>query len=72
MYRSTQPEKYATLFLAHYDADAAQLTYSNAGHLPPLVLGRDGSVRRLDCGGTVVGLMDGMRYEEGSCRDAAG
>jgi sigma-B regulation protein RsbU (phosphoserine phosphatase) len=65
LYRSTQPEKYATLFLAHYDADRAQLTYSNAGHLPPFVLGRDGTVRRLDCGGTVVGLIDGMRYEEG-------
>jgi sigma-B regulation protein RsbU (phosphoserine phosphatase) len=65
LYRSTQPEKYATLFLAHYDSKSSQLTYSNAGQLPPLVLGRDGSVRRLDRGGTVVGLMDGMRYEEG-------
>ena len=64
LYRSTQPEKYATLFLAHYDAATAQLTYSNAGHLPPLVLSRDGKVRRLDVGGTVVGLMDGMRYDE--------
>jgi phosphoserine phosphatase RsbU/P len=64
LYRSTQPEKYATLFLAHYDAATAVLTYSNAGQLPPLVLGRDGVVRRLDRGGTVVGLMDGMRYEE--------
>jgi sigma-B regulation protein RsbU (phosphoserine phosphatase) len=65
LYRSTQPEKYATLFLAHYDADTARLTYSNAGHLPPFVLSRDGKVRRLDVGGTVVGLMDGMRYDEG-------
>jgi phosphoserine phosphatase RsbU/P len=65
LYRSTQPEKYATLFLAHYDAATAQITYSNAGHLPPLLLGLDGKIRRLDCGGTVVGLMDGMRYEEG-------
>jgi sigma-B regulation protein RsbU (phosphoserine phosphatase) len=65
LYRSTQPEKYATLFLAHYDAQSAMLTYSNAGQLPPLVLGRDGVVRRLDRGGTVVGLMDGMQYEEG-------
>ena len=64
LFRSTQPEKYATLFLAHYDADSSMLTYSNAGQLPPLVLGRDGSVRRLDKGGTVVGLMDGMHYEE--------
>jgi sigma-B regulation protein RsbU (phosphoserine phosphatase) len=66
LYRSTQPEKYATLFLAHYDADSAKLTYSNAGQLPPLVLGRDSSIRRLDRGGTVVGLMDGMHYDEDS------
>ncbi|MDQ2832239.1 MAG: SpoIIE family protein phosphatase [Acidobacteriota bacterium] len=64
LYRSTQPEKYATLFLAHYDARTAMLTYSNAGQLPPLVLSRNGSVRRLDKGGTVVGLMDGMHYDE--------
>jgi sigma-B regulation protein RsbU (phosphoserine phosphatase) len=66
LYRSTQPEKYATLFLAHYDAPSSRLTYSNAGQLPPLVLSQDGSIRRLDRGGTVVGLMDGMRYEEDS------
>jgi sigma-B regulation protein RsbU (phosphoserine phosphatase) len=65
LYRSTQPEKYATLFLAHYDVASSTLTYSNAGQLPPLVLGRDGIIRRLDKGGTVVGLMDGMKYEEG-------
>jgi sigma-B regulation protein RsbU (phosphoserine phosphatase) len=72
LYRSTQPEKYATLFLAHYDADTAQLTYSNAGHLPPLVLSRDGKTRRLDRGGTVVGLIDGMRYEEDRIQMNAG
>jgi sigma-B regulation protein RsbU (phosphoserine phosphatase) len=66
LYRSTQPEKYATLFLAHYDAASTRLTYSNAGQLPPLVLGRNGSIRRLDQGGTVVGLMDGMHYDEDS------
>ena len=64
LYRSTQPEKYATLFLAHYDAASSMLTYSNAGQLPPLVLSRNGSIRRLDKGGTVVGLMDGMHYDE--------
>jgi len=72
LYRSTQPEKYATLFLAHYDAASCWLTYSNAGQLPPLVLSRDGSVRRLDKGGTVVGLMDGMHYEEDGFRMAPG
>ncbi|WP_263381504.1 PP2C family protein-serine/threonine phosphatase [Granulicella arctica] len=72
LYRSTQPEKYATLFLAHYDAASAWLTYSNAGQLPPFLLGRDNSIRRLDCGGTVVGLMDGMQYEEGRFRMSVG
>jgi sigma-B regulation protein RsbU (phosphoserine phosphatase) len=66
LYRSTQPEKYATLFLAHYNTASSKLTYSNAGQLPPLVLSRDGSIRRLDQGGTVVGLMDGMHYDEDS------
>ncbi|HET9087483.1 MAG TPA: SpoIIE family protein phosphatase [Acidobacteriaceae bacterium] len=66
LYRSTQPEKYATLFLAYYDAATHVLRYSNGGQLPPLVLRADGSVIRLDQGGTVVGLLDNMLYEEGA------
>jgi sigma-B regulation protein RsbU (phosphoserine phosphatase) len=66
LYRSTQPEKYATLFLAHYEGAQSRLTYSNGGQLPPLVLRADHSVTRLDRGGTVVGLMDGMSYDEGT------
>ncbi|MGI4756822.1 MAG: PP2C family protein-serine/threonine phosphatase, partial [Janthinobacterium lividum] len=57
LYRSTQPEKYATLFLAHYDERSHRLTYSNAGQLPPFLLRADGTVRQLTCGGTVVGLL---------------
>ena len=64
LYRSTPPEKYATMFLAHYDALSRSLTYSNAGHLPPMLLSGDGNVRRLETSGTVVGLFDGMTYGE--------
>ena len=64
LFRSTQSARYATLFLASYDATTQRLTYSNGGHLPPLVISKDGRVRRLDCGGSVVGLMEGMAYEE--------
>ncbi len=64
LYRSTPPEKYATMFLGCYDAISGALTYSNAGHLPPLVLSGDGTVRRSDTSGTVVGLFDGMTYGE--------
>ncbi len=64
LFRSTQAEKYATLFLAHYNTHSRRLVYSNGGQLPPFVLCANGSVRRLDCGGSVVGLLDNLSYEE--------
>ena len=66
LYESTPTEKYATMFLSFYDGREHKLTYSNAGHLPPIILGNDGSTRRLECGGTVVGLFNQVQYEE-SC-----
>jgi len=72
LYRSTQPEKYATLFLAHYDGARSLLTYSNGGHLQPLLLRSDDTLKRLDRGGTVVGLIDNVSYEQGTERLIAG
>ncbi|HWY22582.1 MAG TPA: SpoIIE family protein phosphatase [Candidatus Acidoferrum sp.] len=66
LYESTPPEKYATLFLGIYDGRSHRLTYSNGGHLPPILIGRDGAVRRLEAGGTVVGLFESVTYDEGS------
>ena len=66
LYESTPPEKYATLFLAIYDGRSHHLTYSNGGHLPPILIAEDGAIRRLEAGGTVVGLFDNMTYDEGS------
>ena len=66
LYESTPPEKYATLFLGIYDGGSRTLTYSNGGHLPPILIGKEGTVRRLEAGGTVVGLFDSMAYEEDS------
>jgi sigma-B regulation protein RsbU (phosphoserine phosphatase) len=66
LYRSTQPEKYATLFLAHYNTNTRQLVYANGGQLPPLVLCANGAVRRLDRGGSVIGLLDNLSYDEGT------
>jgi phosphoserine phosphatase RsbU/P len=66
LYESTPAEKYATLFLGIYHGAIHQLTYSNGGHLPPIIMADDGAIRRLECGGTVVGLFDQMSYEEAS------
>ncbi len=68
LYHSTPMEKYATLFLAAYDGEDRRLTFSNAGHLPPMLLGENGSIRRLEDGGTVVGLFDDISYDEGSAQ----
>jgi sigma-B regulation protein RsbU (phosphoserine phosphatase) len=66
LYRSTPSEKYATMFLGFYDTNTRQLKYSNAGHLPPLIIGQDGNVRQLDTGGLVVGLFGDVTYSDDS------
>jgi sigma-B regulation protein RsbU (phosphoserine phosphatase) len=37
-----------------------------------MVLSRNGKIQRLEAGGTVVGLMDGMRYDEGRIQMVSG
>ncbi|HMD76603.1 MAG TPA: PP2C family protein-serine/threonine phosphatase [Terracidiphilus sp.] len=64
LFRCTSPEKYATLFLGDYEANARTLTYCNAGHPPPSIFSANGGVSRLDTSGTVVGLFDGATYGE--------
>jgi len=59
----TSPEKYATFCLGVYDEVSGVFTYTNAGHLPP-VLVRDGVPTRLDVNGTVVGAFPYAQYGE--------
>ncbi len=63
IYSSTAPEKYATFFFALYDEATGSLTYTNAGHLPPILI-RDGAAQRLEVTGTVVGAFPAAQYEE--------
>jgi sigma-B regulation protein RsbU (phosphoserine phosphatase) len=65
LYRNTPAQKYATMVLGFYDQQTRQLTYSNAGHLPPIVICANGTTHLLDKGGTVVGLFGDMSYPEG-------
>lgn len=60
---STAPDKYATFFLGFYDEASSTLSYTNAGHLPPILV-RQGRARRLDVNGTIVGAFAGVPYEE--------
>ncbi len=67
LYESTPMEKYATLFLGVYDGEQRRLNHQQwRTTCPPIVLDADGSLRRLEQGGTVVGLFDNCSYEESS------
>jgi len=63
LYANTSLEKYATFFFTLYDESSHALTYTNAGHLPPLLL-HGGQFSSLDPTGTVVGAFPSADYEE--------
>ena len=66
LYDASTVDRYATLFYAQYDPATRRLTYVNAGHCPPILLraATNRRVERLDKGGTVVGLVPDMTYEQ--------
>jgi sigma-B regulation protein RsbU (phosphoserine phosphatase) len=64
LYANTPLEKYVTFFFGIYDARTRNLSYTNAGHLPPMLF-RQGKIEFLRTGGTVVGLFPSMAYEVG-------
>lgn len=63
LYATTSTEKYATFFFALYDDNRHTLTYTNAGHLSPLLM-RNGEFQTLEPTGTVVGLFPAADYGE--------
>jgi sigma-B regulation protein RsbU (phosphoserine phosphatase) len=63
LYENTPEEKYATFYCGIYDEQTSRLSYTNAGHLPPILL-RGGKALRLETSGTVVGMFSDSAYEE--------
>jgi sigma-B regulation protein RsbU (phosphoserine phosphatase) len=63
LYANTSLEKYATFYFALYHEDTHSLTYTNAGHLSPMLL-RAGELQMLESTGTVVGAFPLAHYEE--------
>ena len=62
--------RFVTLMFGIITADGS-LTYCNAGHNPPLVLGQSG-LRKLEDGGPVVGLLEFAPYGQGQLKLDAG
>jgi sigma-B regulation protein RsbU (phosphoserine phosphatase) len=54
---------FATLLYIELDSESGRMVLSNAGHLPPLVRKKDGTVRKLaGAGGSPLGILAGMRF----------
>ncbi len=54
--------RFVTFFAGIMDSEG-NCTYVNAGHNPPIVLSRDGSMKELTVGGMVLGLFSEVSYE---------
>lgn len=63
--RNTGDDRFATFFVAVYDSATRTLRYTNAGHLPALLIANS-AAQHLEKGGMVLGVMEEYPYEEDS------
>jgi serine phosphatase RsbU (regulator of sigma subunit) len=62
LYKRGIESRFVTLMYGTLEPDG-RLTYCNAGHNPPLIVGASG-LRRLEVGGPIVGLFEGATFQE--------
>jgi sigma-B regulation protein RsbU (phosphoserine phosphatase) len=72
IYRSTDPDRFATLFYGVLDQEEHTFRYANAGHNPPFLFTRTAEPMTLEAGGTVLGCFETAKYEEGEVHLQAG
>lgn len=61
---NTPLRKFVSCFYGGLDVFRRKLTFTNAGHNPPLLMGRNGECRWLDEGGPVIGAFPDSGYTE--------
>jgi phosphoserine phosphatase RsbU/P len=62
LYRSTDVEKFVTLFYSLLDLDDNQLCYCCAGHEPPILIRQGEDPQELATGGMLVGILEDASY----------
>jgi sigma-B regulation protein RsbU (phosphoserine phosphatase) len=67
LYRSTSPEKFATLLLGVLDPVRHRFVYANAGHEHPAVLKASGEVVLLSAGGPPLAMLESFPYATEAC-----
>ena len=64
LYKSTDVDKFATLFYGVLNTETHEFQYCNAGHNYPFFIRANGEIARLDTGGLVLGALEDFSYEE--------
>jgi phosphoserine phosphatase RsbU/P len=72
LFKSTDSNKFATLFFTLIDAESNTLFCCNAGHDQPILLKKSGEIIRLKAGGIPLGFMQDFIFEEESIIMEAG
>jgi serine phosphatase RsbU (regulator of sigma subunit) len=72
MCETTTEDKFATLFYGCLDMERDMLTYTNAGHVFPALLRKDGRIDVLGYSGLILGVLPEFRYENQSLGLEAG
>ena len=62
---NTPSNRFITLFAAELDLTNGNFRYINAGHNPPLVAHKDGSIQQLGSGGFPLGILPSAEFELG-------
>jgi len=60
----TRSDRFTTFFYGILDSARRLLRYSNAGHVPPILIRHNGVIERLSEGGMVLGVFHDVYYKE--------
>jgi sigma-B regulation protein RsbU (phosphoserine phosphatase) len=66
IHHNTGMTSFITFFWGVYDRRDGRVHYVNAGHNYPMLARADGAVERLETGGVLLGVLQGMPYAEGT------
>ena len=64
LHESTERHRFVTLFYGVLDWKTGTITYSNAGHNPPILRRADGTIEHLMDGGVALGVLPDARYDD--------
>lgn len=56
--------RFITFFIGLLDPATGEMSYCNAGHNPPLLIRKNGTVEQLEGGGMILGIFSGAEYTD--------